>query len=167
MVPLPQIQSSRSAAAEIGRCSRAMADPFKLIWSIIAGLFHLVFESHDGTAQCRFRGEARGRERLDTVVVAVDGLKALDPKRPIRQATDLWSAPCPLCPRKRPHCYATAIRFPGDVRVSPGSEHVVARANEVTKYEIIFRVAASIRALASAPQRSPQRSIRTRQSRGP
>ena len=39
MVSLPQTQSSWSAAAESDRCSRAITDPFKLIWSIIAGLF--------------------------------------------------------------------------------------------------------------------------------
>jgi len=33
---------------------------------------------------CRFRREARARERHRTVVV--DSLKALDPKRPIREA---------------------------------------------------------------------------------
>ena len=33
---------------------------------------------------CRFRREARARERLNTAVV--DSLKVLDPKRPIREA---------------------------------------------------------------------------------
>jgi len=47
-------------------------------------LFHLVFESHPGTALCRFRREARAAGDIDTVIV--DGLKVLDPKRPIREA---------------------------------------------------------------------------------
>ena len=47
-------------------------------------LFHLVFESHDGKAGVPIPKRSRSHERHDTV--EVDGLKVLDPKRPIREA---------------------------------------------------------------------------------
>jgi hypothetical protein len=49
-------------------------------------LFHLVFESHDGRA---FGADSEEKHEpvsdIDTIVV--DGLKALDPEWPIREAT--------------------------------------------------------------------------------
>ena len=48
-------------------------------------LFRLVFNSHDGRAWCRFRREARARER-HRHCSGVVGLKALDPEWPIREA---------------------------------------------------------------------------------
>ena len=54
-------------------------------------LFHLVFESHDGTA---FGADSEEKHEpvsdIDTIVV--DGLKALDPEWPIREATLLFGA---------------------------------------------------------------------------
>jgi hypothetical protein len=47
-------------------------------------LIRLVFESHAGRAYCRFRREARARERHRRC--AVESLKALDPEWPIREA---------------------------------------------------------------------------------
>jgi len=48
-------------------------------------LFHLVFESHDGRALVPIpKRSASPRATLDTVVA--DSLKALDLKRPIREA---------------------------------------------------------------------------------
>jgi hypothetical protein len=47
--------------------------------------FHLVFESHDGTDLCADSVEKHEpASDIDTAVV--DGLKALDPNRPIREA---------------------------------------------------------------------------------
>jgi len=43
---------------------------------------------HDGRASGRFRREARAREWYRHTAV-VDGLKALDPEWPIREATEL------------------------------------------------------------------------------
>jgi len=64
MVSLPQTQSSRSAAAEIGRCSRAMADPFKLIWSIIAELFRSRVALEAEIVMFRHRIKAQKRDGL-------------------------------------------------------------------------------------------------------
>ena len=48
-------------------------------------LFHLVFEPHDGRAFCADSEEKREPvSDIDTAVV--QSLKALDPKRPIREA---------------------------------------------------------------------------------
>ena len=49
-------------------------------------LFHLVFESHDGRAGVPI-SEEKHEPASDIDTVGVDGLKALDPKRPIREAT--------------------------------------------------------------------------------
>jgi len=48
-------------------------------------LFHLVFEPHDGRA-LGADSEEKHEPVSDIDAVAVDGLKALDPKRPIREA---------------------------------------------------------------------------------
>jgi hypothetical protein len=48
-------------------------------------LFHLVFESHDGTA-FGADSEEKHEPASDVDTVVVDSLKALDPKRPIREA---------------------------------------------------------------------------------
>jgi hypothetical protein len=48
-------------------------------------LFHLVFESHDGRALCADSVE-KHEPASDIDTVAMDGLKALDPSRPIREA---------------------------------------------------------------------------------
>jgi hypothetical protein len=50
-------------------------------------LFHLVFESHDGTA-FGADSEEKHEPASDVDTVVVDSLKALDPKRPIREALD-------------------------------------------------------------------------------
>jgi hypothetical protein len=47
--------------------------------------FHLVFESHDGRAYVADSGE-KHEPASDIDAAAVDGLKALDPNRPIREA---------------------------------------------------------------------------------
>ena len=49
-------------------------------------LFHLVFESHDGRASAA-DSEEKHEPVSDIDTIAVDSLKALDPKRPIREAT--------------------------------------------------------------------------------
>jgi len=48
-------------------------------------LFHLVFESHDGTA---FGADSEEKHEpvSDIDTAPADSLKALDPKRPIREA---------------------------------------------------------------------------------
>ena len=48
-------------------------------------LFHLVFEPHDGRA-LGADSEEKHEPVSDIDAVAVDGLKALDPKPPIREA---------------------------------------------------------------------------------
>jgi hypothetical protein len=48
-------------------------------------LFHLVFESHDGRA-LGADSEEKHEPVSDIDTVPVDSLKALDPKRPIREA---------------------------------------------------------------------------------
>ena len=48
-------------------------------------LFHLVLESHDGRA-LGADSEEKHEPVSDIDTVAVDSLKALDPKRPIREA---------------------------------------------------------------------------------
>ena len=48
-------------------------------------MFHLVFESHDGTA-FGADSEEKHEPASDVDTVVVDSLKALDPKRPIREA---------------------------------------------------------------------------------
>jgi hypothetical protein len=53
-------------------------------------LFHLVFESHDGRALAD--SEEKHEPVSDIDAVAVDSLKALDPKRPIREADIVSSA---------------------------------------------------------------------------
>jgi len=58
-------------------------------------LFHLVFEPHDGRAFCADSEEKREPvSDIDTAVV--QSLKALDPKRPIREA-DMLSRFCDVC----------------------------------------------------------------------
>ena len=47
--------------------------------------FHLVFESHDGPA-CRAESVEKHEPASDIAIAAADGLKALDPSRPIREA---------------------------------------------------------------------------------
>ena len=54
-------------------------------------MFHLVFESHDGTA-FGADSEEKHEPASDVDTVVVDSLKALDPKRPIREATLLFGA---------------------------------------------------------------------------
>src|SRR5271157_1886397 len=49
-------------------------------------LFHLVFEPHDGRALVPIPKRSAS-PRSDINTAAVDSLKALDPKRPIREAT--------------------------------------------------------------------------------
>jgi hypothetical protein len=60
-------------------------------------LFHLVLESHDGRALCA-DSEEKHEPVSDIDAVAVDSLKALDPKRPIREA-DIGErlSPIPRC----------------------------------------------------------------------
>src|SRR5262245_33936508 len=57
-------------------------------------LYYLVLEPHAGRAECRFRKKARARERHRHR--PVDSLKALDPKRPIREA-DMCGALAHVC----------------------------------------------------------------------
>jgi hypothetical protein len=52
-------------------------------------LFRLVFESHDGRARSA-DSEEKHEPASDIDTVGVDGLKVLDPKRPIREATLLF-----------------------------------------------------------------------------
>ena len=52
-------------------------------------LFHLVFESHDGRAGAA-DSEEKHEPASDIDTVGVDGLKVLDPNRPIREATLLF-----------------------------------------------------------------------------
>ena len=54
-------------------------------------LFHLVFESHDGRAGVPI-SEEKHEPASDIDIAAADSLKVLDPKRPIREATLLFSA---------------------------------------------------------------------------
>jgi hypothetical protein len=48
-------------------------------------LFHLIFESHDGRALVP-KSEEKHEPVSDIDTAVVDSLKALDPKRPIREA---------------------------------------------------------------------------------
>src|SRR3954469_23826235 len=67
----------------LGSRSRVWADVRQV--SIPKRLFHLVLESHDGRAPGA-DSEEKHEPVSDIDTVAVDSLKALDPKRPIREA---------------------------------------------------------------------------------
>jgi hypothetical protein len=58
-------------------------------------LFHLVLESHDGRAPGA-DSEEKHEPVSDIDTVLVDSLKALDPKRPIREADIDQAAPIKL-----------------------------------------------------------------------
>jgi hypothetical protein len=67
---------------------------------------------------CRFRREARARERRDIDTVVVDSLKALDPKRPIREADIVGDWPArPLSVNNRHLMRGVALPLPPSGRV--------------------------------------------------
>src|SRR5262245_35322434 len=92
-------------------------------------LFRLVLEPHAGRASCRFRREARARERHRHR--PVDSLKALDPKRPIREA-DMCSAIAdvrfgPIADVTLPDCEAhLAPTLVGDAWRTPSQPTILA-----------------------------------------